>query len=83
MKLHGGRNRSTEYSLVGQHHPKCHRIWVFTGIRGLEMNLGFILTVDSEELGLKAGQKIPTKGVALQHWREETDEGSGKKVWKI
>jgi ketosteroid isomerase-like protein len=44
-----------------------------------EMDLGFVMKADNEHLGLKAGEKVLMKGVALQWWREE----AGKwKIWK-
>jgi len=48
-----------------------------------EMDLGFTLTTDSAELGLKTGEKVLAKGVQVQHWGEVTDNGSGEKAWKI
>ena len=48
-----------------------------------EMDLGFTLTTDSAELGLKTGEKVLAKGVQVQHWGEVTDKGSGEKAWKI
>ena len=47
-----------------------------------EMDLGFTLTSDSAEMGLKAGETILMKGVQVQHWCEDA-EGSGEKAWRI
>ena len=44
-----------------------------------EMDLGFVMKVDDEHLGLKAGQKVLMKGAAVQWWREE--EGKWQ-IWK-
>lgn len=44
-----------------------------------EMDIGFVMKVDGEHLGVKKDQKIVMKGVALQWWREEDGEW---KIWK-
>ena len=44
-----------------------------------EMDIGFVMKVDDEHLGVKKDQKIVMKGVALQWWREEDGEW---KIWK-
>jgi hypothetical protein len=44
-----------------------------------EMDIGFVMKVDDEHLGVKKDQKIVMKGAALQWWREEDREW---KIWK-
>jgi hypothetical protein len=44
-----------------------------------EMDIGFVMKVDDEHLGVKKDQKIVMRGAALQWWRE----GDGEwKIWK-
>jgi hypothetical protein len=44
-----------------------------------EMEIGFVMKVDDEHLGVKKDQKIVMKGAILQWWREEDGEW---KIWK-
>jgi hypothetical protein len=39
-----------------------------------EMDIGFVMKVDDEHLGVKKDQKVVMKGAALQWWREEDGE---------
>ena len=47
-----------------------------------EMDLGFVMKADDEHLGLQAGQKVLMRGVAVQWWRKEGEEGGAWKIWK-